>query len=103
MDRGPLDEIPARTFAEAIADSFLSAYDDADTATTVNEAIAGGNGRLPSHAIPFELQSFNYIGVHDPGDDPQYSGLDWVTWYVSIDYEDGAPVVVGLTIDQWAP
>jgi hypothetical protein len=98
-----LDEIPARTFSEAIADSFLSAFDDPDTQRTVNEPIAGGNGRLPEAAIPFTLQSFNYIGVHDPGDNPEFGGLDWVTWYVSIDHEDGAPVIVGLTVDMWAP
>ncbi|MCP3973959.1 MAG: SH3 domain-containing protein [bacterium] len=98
-----IDEIPARTFAEAIADSFLSAYADDDTVTTVNEPNAGGNGRISEEAIPFPFRSFNYIGVHDPGDNPEYGGLDWVTWYVSVDYEDGAPVIVGMTIDQWAP
>jgi hypothetical protein len=98
-----IEEIPARTFAAAIADSFVSAYDDVDTVLTVNEPILGGNGRLPDDAIPFELESFNYIGVHDRGDNPDYDGLDWVTWYVSIDYEDGDPVIVGLTVDMWAP
>lgn len=98
-----LDEIPGRTFAEAVADSFLSAYDDPDTMLTVNEPLAGGNGRLPEYAIPFEFESFNYIGVFDPIDNPDYGGLDWITWYVSIDYEDGWPVIVGLTVDMWAP
>ena len=98
-----IEEIPARTFAAAVADSFLSAYADDDTMTTVNEPIAGGNGRLPADAIPFTLRSFNYIGVYDSGDNPDYGGLDWVVWYVSIDYEDGQPVIVGLAIDQWAP
>ncbi len=96
-------QIPGRTFAAAVADSFVSAYDDPDTIMTFNDPIAGGNGRLPGDAIPFEFTSFNYVGVHDSGDEPQYDGLDWVTWYVSIDYEDGEPVIVGLTIDQWAP
>ena len=98
-----LDEIPARTFAEAVTDSFLSAYDDPDTVTTENESIRGGNGRLSADAIPFELRSFYYVGVHDSGDDPDFGGLDWITWYVSIDYEDGEPVIVGLTVDMWAP
>jgi len=98
-----IDEIPARTFAAAIADSFLSAYDDIDTLLTVNEPIMGGNGRLAEDAIPYELKSFNYVGVHDPGDNPDYGGLDWITWYVSIDYEDDLPVIVGLTVDMWAP
>jgi spore germination protein GerM len=98
-----LDEIPGRTFAEAVADSFLSAYDDLDTMTTVNEPILGGNGRPAEYAIPFEFESFNYIGVFDPMDNPDFGGLDWTTWYVSIDYEDGAPVIVGMTVDMWAP
>ncbi|MBT8199525.1 MAG: GerMN domain-containing protein [Acidimicrobiia bacterium] len=102
-DDPEFQQIPGRTFAQAVADSFLSAYDDSDTTTTINQPIEAGNGRLAEYAIPFEFESFNYIGVHDPGDNPDYGGLDWVTWYVSIDYEDGAPVIVGLTIDMWSP
>lgn len=102
-DDEEFQQIPGRTFAEAIADNFVSVYDDPDTMTTVNEPIEAGNGRLAEQAIPFEFGAFNYIGVHDPGDNPEYGGLDWFTWYVSIDYEDGRPVIVGLTIDQWAP
>lgn len=96
-------QIPGKTFAAAVADSFVSAYDDPDTSTTVNEPIEAGNGRLPEYAIPFEFEPFNYIGVHDSGDNPEYGGLDWVTWYVSIDYENGNPVIIGMTIDQWSP
>jgi predicted small lipoprotein YifL len=95
-DDPEFDQLPARTFAAAVADSFLSAYADPDP-------IEAGNGRLPAYAIPFEFQSFNYIGVHDSGDNPDYGGIDWVTWYVSIDYEDGQPVIVGMTLDMWSP
>jgi hypothetical protein len=102
-DDPDFDLIPGRTFAEAVADSFLSAYDDVDTVTTVNETVVAGNGRLPQDAIPFEFQSFNFIGVHDSGDNPDFGGLDWITWYVSIDYEESSPVIVGLTVDMWAP
>lgn len=102
-DNEEFQQIPGRTFAEAIAENFVSAYDDSDTVTTVNEPIEAGNGRLAEQAIPFEFGAFNYIGVHDPGDNPEYGGLDWFTWYVSIDYENGRPVIIGLTIDQWAP
>lgn len=102
-DDPEFDQLPARTFAAAVADSFLSAYADPDTITTVNDPIEAGNGRLPAYAIPFEFQSFNYIGVHDSGDNPDYGGIDWVTWYVSIDYEDGQPVIVGMTLDMWSP
>ncbi len=94
-------QIPPRTFAEAITDPFLSAYDDPDTVVTFNEPTAGQNGRLPGDAIPFQFGSFNYAGVHDTGDD--YAPLDWVTWYMSIDYEDGQPRIVALTLDEMAP
>ena len=102
-DDPEFDLIPGRTFAEAVADSFLSAFDDPDTMTTTNQPIVAGNGRPAEFAIPFEFQSLNYVGVHDPGDNPDFGGLDWTTWYVSIDFEDGEPVIVGLTVDQWAP
>ena len=98
-----LDEVPARTFAEAISDSFLSAYDDPDTELSWNDPIGGGNAYMPEYAIPFELKGFNFVGVYDPGDNPDYDGLDWTTWHVSIDYEDGEPVIVGLSVDMWAP
>jgi hypothetical protein len=97
------NEVLGRTFAEEIAAGFVSAYLDSDTVTTFNEPIEAGNGRLAANAIPFELAGFNYVGVYDPGDNPEYGGLDWTIWYVSFDYEDGAPVVVGLTLDQWSP
>ncbi|MDF1597228.1 MAG: GerMN domain-containing protein [Acidimicrobiia bacterium] len=103
QDDPEFQQIPGRTFAEAVADSFLSAYDDPDTITTVNDPIEAGNSRLPDFAIPLEFASFNYIGVHDSGDNPDYGGLDWTTWYVSIDYENGSPVIVGLTVDMWSP
>ena len=102
-DDPEFEAIPARTFAEAVADSFLSAYDDPDTVTTVNEPIEAGNGRIPEAAIPFRFRSFNYVGVHDSGDNPEFGGLDWTTWYVSVDYEDGDPVIIALIIDQWSP
>lgn len=96
-------QVPARTFADAVADSFLSAFDDPDTVITINEPIEAGNGRTAAYAIPHEFASFNYVGVYDPADNPDYGGLDWSTWYVSIDYENAEPVIVGLTIDEWAP
>ena len=102
-DDPEFDLLPAKTFAEAVADSFLSAYDDPDTLLTTNQPIEAGNGRPAEFAIPFEFESFNYIGVHDSGDNPDYDGLDWVTWYVSINYENGEPVIIGLTLDVWAP
>jgi len=102
-DPEQLAELPDETFAEAIADRFVSTYGDVDTELAVDDPLVGGNGRPPEYAIPFELRGFHYMAVYDPGDNPEYEGLDWTTWYVSIDYEDDRPVVVGLTLDEWAP
>lgn len=101
----PLDaqEIPSRTFSEAIADSFVSVWTDEDVQVAVDEPINGGNGRLPDWALPVELKGFHYVSMYDPGDNEEYGGLDWVSWHVSIEYEDGDPKIVAMTIDQWSP
>ncbi len=98
-----LEDVAFRTFTDAVADRFLQAFDDPDVVLVANEPIEGANGRPASAAIPFEFQNFNYWTVYDPGDDPDFGGLDWTIWYVSFDYEDGRPVIVGLTLDEWAP
>lgn len=97
------DDVLSLTFADEIAIGFVSAYDDPDVVLTFNEPIEAGNGRLAVDAIPTELVGFNYVGVYDPGDNPDYRGLDWIVWYVSFDYQNGRPLVVGLTLDNWSP
>jgi hypothetical protein len=96
-------EIPGRTFAKAIGTSFASTWDDPDREFQFDEPFEGGNGRPAAFAIPFQLSGFHFVSIYDSGDNPDFGGLDWTIWHVSIDYEDGEPVVVGLTIDQWAP
>jgi spore germination protein GerM len=96
-------ELPSRTFAEAVGERFVSAYDDVDTSIRFNEAELGGNGIPAEFVIPFELRGFNFVSVYDSGDEEQYEGLDWTAWYVSIDYEGGEPVVVGMTVNEWSP
>lgn len=101
----PIDaaEIPGKTFAEAIGESFTSTWDDPDRIFKIDEVILGGNGRTEDAAIWPELGGFHFVSVQDPGDNPDFGGLDWIIWHVSIDYEDNQPVIVGLTIDQWSP
>jgi hypothetical protein len=96
-------ELPVRTFAEAVGDRYVATFDDLDVQLAHDQPLTGGNGRIPEYALPLELAGFHYVAVHDPGDDAQYEGLDWTTWYISIDYEDGKPVVAGMTLDEWAP
>ncbi len=97
------EECPKLTFAEAVADSFVSTYDDPDRRALPNGHLSGGNGILESEIVPTEFANFNWMVVHDPGDDPDYGGLDWETWYVMVDYEDGRPVVVGMVYNAWHP
>jgi len=96
-------EVPGRTFAEAVGWSFVSTWDDPDRTFTFDEALSGGNGRPPEFAIWPMLQGFHFVSVLDPGDNPEFDGLDWTLWHVSIDYEDNKPVVVGMTYDEWSP
>ncbi|MDH3684501.1 MAG: hypothetical protein OEV40_31665, partial [Acidimicrobiia bacterium] len=96
------DEIE-RTFTEAVGDSFAGSWDDPDRVYAHDEPLTGGNGRLPDAAIPFVLSGFHYLSVFDSGDDADHRGMDWTSWHIAIDYEDAAPVVIGLTLDQWAP
>lgn len=81
----------------------MDAYDDADTVILVDEVLEGPNGRPAALALPTELRGFRFVTVHDPGDEARYEGLDWMTWIVSLSYEDGRLKVVGLTVDEWAP
>lgn len=96
-------EIRGRTFAEAIGDRWASTWDDPDRVYAFDEPFEGGNGRQAQYAIPFLLGGFHFVSVYDSGDNPDYGGLDWTIWHVSVDYEDGRPVVVGLTLDEWSP
>ncbi|MGI9018068.1 MAG: GerMN domain-containing protein [Euzebya sp.] len=96
-------ELPRRTFGQAVAQRFVSTYDDADTIVTRDDARLGGNGTPAEFAIPAELSGLHFVSVYDSGDNPEYGGLDWTAWYVSIDYEDGQPVVVAMTLNEWSP
>lgn len=96
-------EIPLRTFSEAVAARFVGAYDDPDRDVLVGETVEGPNGRPRQFALPSEFGGFPFVTIFDPGDDPQYGGLDWTSWIVSFAYENGAWKIVGLTLDEWAP
>lgn len=96
-------EIEPRTFAEAIAAPVVDVYEDPDLEVAVNDVIEGPNGRPAEFALPVEFRGFPFLTLFDPGDDPQYEGLDWMSWIVSFSPEEGELRVVGLTIDQWAP
>lgn len=96
-------EIEPRTFAEAIAEPVIGVYDDPDLEVAKGEFIEGPNGRPAEFALPAEFRGFPFVTLFDPGDDPQYEGLDWMSWIVSMSYEEGGLRVVGLTVDRWAP
>jgi hypothetical protein len=95
------EECGTDTFAEAFADQYTQAYDDPDRQVVFDQNIGGGNMML--NPIPAKFLGVHYAAFFDPGDNPDFGGLDWSTWYVYIALEDGAPVIVGLSTDEWAP
>lgn len=96
-------EITPQTFREAVADPFVSVWLDDDTTHTTNQIQTGPNGRVEAEVIPSEFSSLPFVSALDPGDNPDFGGLDWQMWMVSVVTEDGQPRVFALTLDEWAP
>jgi hypothetical protein len=95
-----------RTFAQAVGDTYLSVYDDLpnDAQTLLDDVLIGGGGPFPPEAaIPVPFQNFHFVSFFDPGDDPDFGGLDWWTWLVFFDIEDGQAVIAGMAPAAWAP
>ncbi|MGI9018072.1 MAG: hypothetical protein ACR2HR_13365 [Euzebya sp.] len=63
-------ELPRRTFGQAIAQRFVSAYDDADTIVTRDDARLGGNGTPAEFAIPPSVQTVSPTVFLDTSDRP---------------------------------
>lgn len=95
------EECGTDTFTEAFADPFVQAYDDPDRRVVFDEIIGGGNMML--QPIPAKFAGVHYVAIYDSGDNPEYSGLDWSTWYIYFVIEQNRPVIVGLSTDEWAP
>ncbi|MDF1596905.1 MAG: hypothetical protein P1T08_12575 [Acidimicrobiia bacterium] len=100
-DDDPAAELPFHTFAEEIGESFLEAFHDPDNEFPRNEWRDLADQGIPDEAnpIPIELREFDSISVADGGHD----GIEWFVWYVSIDYQNGEPRIVGLTFHAWTP
>lgn len=95
-----------RTFAEAVGNPYLSVFDDLaiDAETLLDEVLLGGGGPFPPEAaIPVPFQNFHFVSFFDPGDDPDFDGLDWWTWLVFFDVEDGEVVIAGMAPAAWIP
>jgi hypothetical protein len=95
------EECGTQTFEAVFGAPFVQAYDDVDRQIVFNEIIGGGNMML--QPIPEKFQGVNYLAIYDPGDNPDFAGLDWSTWYVYFVLHDDEPVIVGLSTDEWAP
>ncbi|MBT8212807.1 MAG: SH3 domain-containing protein, partial [Acidimicrobiia bacterium] len=98
-----ISEVPEWTFSRAIAEPFVGIYTDDDRLVAYDQVIPGGNGNLPEFIVPFELKNAHFVAFHDPGDNPQFSGIDWYAWYVYVTYESGEPRVLAMSTDAWAP
>ena len=84
------------TWKEVIADKFLADYLDEDVVIEVGGLPLGPNAVLPGSAISSAFANFPWVAVHDPGDNEEFGGLDWSTWFVFLEMEESGPKVVGL-------
>ena len=50
-----------------------------------------------------QFKNFHWLVIYDPGDETEFEGLDWQTWFVYYDYEDGEARIVGLSPATWSP
>lgn len=89
------------TFADQIGPSFAGVAADPDLQVATDQPLQGPEAAPPYLPVPF--QNLHYLAFHDPGDDPSYDGLDWTTWYVHFEPLGGGWVVVGMSLDRWAP
>ncbi|GBE25693.1 hypothetical protein BMS3Bbin02_01981 [bacterium BMS3Bbin02] len=95
-----------RTFAEAVGDTYLSVFDDLliDAETLLDDVLLGGGGPFPPEAaVPVPFRNFHFVSFFDPGDNPDFDGLDWWTWLVFFDIENGDAVIAGMAPVAWAP
>ena len=100
------ESCPEETFADAVGLPYLGTWEDvgADAVVEVDGYPLGGNGPFPPEtAIPTPFRNFHWVAVHDPGDDPDFGGLDWMTWFVFLEPEGSSYRVVGLTSAEWSP
>lgn len=94
------------TFAGAVGLPFLSVWEDLETDAVLDLdfILLGGNGPFPDEAaIPTQFKNFHWLVAYDPGDDPELDGIDWQTWFIYYDYEDGEARIVGLSRAAWGP
>jgi hypothetical protein len=89
------------TFAEIVADSLLGAFRDPDVVLGMNEAVT--DSATPLGEFPPDLAGLDFVGVHDPGDNPEFGGVDWTTWLVFFEEHQGRQVVAGLRYYTWQP
>jgi hypothetical protein len=94
-------DLPYRTFADEIGESFLDAFHDPDNQFLRKEWRDLDEKGIPEEAnpIPVELREFDTVSIVESGQD----AIEWFVWYVSIDFEDGQPLIVGLTFRGWTP
>ena len=91
------------TWKQVIADAFLADYLDEDVEIEVGGLTLGANAVLPGSAISSAFANFPWVAIHDPGDNEDFQGLDWSTWLVFLEMEEGVPRVVGLQPESSYP
>ena len=94
---------PTASFREQIADQFLEDYHEPDAQLQPGGIPIGSGGPGPGAAISTPFANFVWVAIHDPGDNPEWAGLDWSTWFVFMELDGTLPKVAGLQIQTWGP
>ena len=100
-DAVTFEEVGPTPFHTVITDSFLGAYYDPDVQFEVRGMPLGGGAVIASAAVSPAFENFVWVSVHDPGDNPEFEGLDWITWFVYLELDGTIPKVVGVQRQMW--
>ena len=97
------DDVGPKPFNDLITSSFVNTYRDPDVAFEVRGLPLGSGSVIPSAAVSTAFENFVWVSMHDPGDDTQWEGWDWITWFVYFELDGEIPKVVGVQPQTWGP
>jgi len=78
------------------------AFEDSDIVVhTIEEPGRVGRGNTIDNIAEAYPQAAFWLELHNPGRDPQYEGMDWVSLRLVFVVEQGTPKLRGVIHDQW--
>ena len=97
------EEFGPTPFNELITDIIIETYRDPDVQFEVRGMTLGGGAVPPEYAVSSAFENFIWVAMHDPGNNPDFAGMDWITWFVYLELDGTIPKVVGVQPQMWGP